>query len=98
MDGVGGLQFHQIGATWFRATGFTYWLGSIACGNAPFEVEFYYPTQESLDYERAVIRFGWLDRHGRITPVSIHPRLRRPNQPPKDSDWAMAIELTPPVH
>lgn len=99
-DGVIDLRLERISDTAIRASGSTWWAeGMKGQWIAPFEIEFYFPTVEALDFTRTVVRFGWVDRNGRIIRNSsylVNPDLRTDGRKRKNSDWAMAIELTPP--
>jgi hypothetical protein len=99
-DGVTDLQLASLSETEIRAIGCTWW-GAKNFNEqwiAPFEIDFYFPTVESIDFTRTVVRFGRVDRDGEImrTASYLHPRLRNGDRNLKNSDWAMAIELTPP--
>ncbi len=92
-DGVTLLQIEAIADTTFRPFGYTWSAG----GWTPFEIEFYLAAKTSLRFDRTIVRFGWLDKNGNIAAASIHPRLRKPGSQISESQWAMAIELTPPT-
>jgi hypothetical protein len=98
-DGVMDLRVQRIGKAAFRVIGLTWWSDRKAMNHwvAPFETEFYFDAEGSLDFTRTVVRFGSRDKEGIIrSSCSIHPRLRHEDRPIVDSNWAMAIELTPP--
>ena len=101
-DGVFDLRIEQIGDIAFRAIGSTWWADLDVSTEwvGPFEVEFYLTSKRSLEFARQIVRFGLKDRNGNIVRSSdcLHPRVRKPNREPKDSEWALAIELTPPAN
>ena len=99
-DGVVDLQIDRFAATAFLLWGSAWWAGHDVNKQwvAPFEIEFYFTVEGSLDFSRTIVRFGGADVNGDIvrSSMSLHPRIRNNGQPSKNSHWAMAIELTPP--
>ena len=98
-DGVMDVRIEQIGSSGFRTIGLTWWaernVGAQWIG--PFEVEYYFDVEDSLEFTRTIVRFGWKDKNGNMrSSCSLHPRLRKDRRQVKDSDWVLAIELTPP--
>jgi hypothetical protein len=97
-DGVSDLRLDRLSDTALRVIGFTWWSAGDAKTQweAPFEIEFYFPAEQSIDAARTVVRFGWLEKNGKIkrSASSLHPRLRSGGRELQDSAWAVAIELT----
>ena len=99
-DGVISLQIKRLTPTSFRMTGTTFWAAGKGRNDwvAPFDVEFSFPAIDSVEWTGIIVRFGWLGHDGEIVQSigCIHPRERWPDKVIRDSEWAMAIELTPP--
>ena len=98
-DGVVDLHIERLASTAFVLFGVTWWAGHDVNKQwiSPFEIELYFQIEGELDFVRAIVRFGCSDKNGNIVRSSspIHPRIRNDGRPLPNSNWAMAIELTP---
>ena len=94
------LHIERFTTTAFLLFGSTWWAGHDVNKQwiGPFEIEFYFNVEYGPDFARQIVRFGIADNNGNIvhSSSSLHPRIRHDGQSSPNSDWAMAIELTPP--
>lgn len=99
-DGILDLHIDHFSATAFLVFGSTWWAGHNVAKQSigPFEIEFYFNGVGNLDFARTIVRFGLVDENGNIkrSSCSLHPRIRNNGRAIRNSDWAMAIELSLP--
>lgn len=82
-------RFKLMGTTWIDSHGI-----------APFEIDLEFAPNNKLYFAKTVFRIGSIDSDGLPTLfdrnlASIRIMEKRPRS---NGDWAMAVELAPPIH
>jgi hypothetical protein len=98
-DGVMTLDVVQTGVESFQLSGVA-WIGGVdakSYGVAPFRIDAVLDPSQDDQLARCVFRIGWRDHRGRprLDSPQIPPYRILAEQPRTNSDWAVAIELTP---
>jgi len=95
-DGVVCLEIDEIAQDAFKLVGVT-WIDSH--GLAPFEIDRELNAADDCRFAKTTFRIGTLDNQGHPTLFhsDIDWRCLVADRPQLNRDWAMAVELTPPL-
>ncbi len=95
-DGVVHLEITPTEVDWFKLLGVT-WIDCL--GVAPFEIDVEIDPADDSRFARTLFRLGMLDdwRQPVLCKSKFDAGRVLENRPRCDRDWAIALELTPPV-
>jgi hypothetical protein len=94
-DGVAYLEVAQVALEIFKLVGVT-WIEYDSL--APFEFEIQLRPTDDSHFAKTIFRIGQRDKLGRrmLANSGVAARLLVESRPRSNSEWAMAVELTPP--
>jgi hypothetical protein len=92
-DGIPMLMLEVINRTAFKMTG----VGHFPHELSPFELEFHYKNRQDRLTSKIVLRFGISNHAGGLKTFActMLPERVLASSPRDDSDWAIAVELSP---
>jgi hypothetical protein len=96
-DGVSNMVLTQPSPTSFKSVGALIWASkSPGFCLAPFECDFHLAAPTDNECRCIVVRFGNLDRNGRIKRIRYdsNAEMAMFERPTNNSDWAFAIEIS----